>query len=91
MILIQEILFLPPAELSWAVIQVRRKQSEFLAKGSRIKRYGFKTDLIYITRILKSLARVEILKRFDDNDDDGENNHDIWYNMANRLDLGMNG
>ena len=61
MILIQEILFLPPAELSWAVIQVRRKQSEFLAKGSRIKRYGFKTDLIYITRILKSLARVEIL------------------------------
>ena len=76
MILIQEILFLPPAELSWAVIQVRRKQSEFLAKGSRIKRYGFKTDLIYITRILKSLARVEILKRFDDNDDDGENNHD---------------
>ena len=91
MILIQEILFLPPAELSWAVIQVRRKQSEFLAKGSRIKRYGFKTDLIYITRILKSLARVEILKRFDDNDDDGENNHDKLYNMANRLDLGMNG
>ena len=77
MILIQEILFLPPAELSWAVIQVRRKQSEFLAKGSRIKRYGFKTDLTDITRILKSLARVEILKRFDDNDDDGENNHDI--------------